>query len=115
MYQLKLHKNLTTEKWSVNPFYKKILMIGNEVNRLKNAIQNKQAEDEILSCVERALELTDLTISCETRKSFLRELLRWRELFGAYYLTKNIEREKLENLYSSLLLMSPEAFNMLAE
>jgi len=110
---LKLHKTLTKEKWELKPFFQRILMIGNEVNRLKNAIENKKSQEEILSCVERGLELADITISCEKNRNIRKELLRWREFFGEYYLPENENKEKIKNLYTSLLLFSPEAFKML--
>src|SRR3989338_1556060 len=102
MYELKLHKNLTVGKWATYPLFKRILMIGNEVNRLKNALRNGQTEDEVLSCVERGLELVDLTINSVSKRTLRRELLRWLELFAEYYLPENSEKAKIEDLYSTL-------------
>lgn len=97
MYPLKLHKNLTTEKWSKFPKHQQILMIANELNRLINGL-NHQSQVELSECMERAIELIDLTISCQ--KSTLRkELLRFRDLFVENYL---YNKETLKKMTTSL-------------
>ncbi|MBI5753744.1 hypothetical protein HZA40_01205 [Candidatus Peregrinibacteria bacterium] len=112
MYELKLHKNLNTEKWKTYDTSQQILMIANEVNRLMEAIKRKQPKPEMDEIMERAFELIDLTVECSGKKSFTRELLRWRELFAAYYSTDE-KKEDIASLYKVLLLTSPTAFNLL--
>jgi hypothetical protein len=85
MYILKLHKTLTPEKWQKYAKERQLMMIANEINRLINAIEANQSKAVIDETFERSFELIDLTI--ENQKNSLRkEILRWRDLFSAFYL-----------------------------
>ena len=64
--------------------YQQILMIANEINRLRNGIHGGQDIENLKECIERTLELCDLAISGV--KESTKELLRFRELFGELYL-----------------------------
>lgn len=105
MYPLVLHKNLTPEKWSEFGTTKQILMIGNEINRAINLKDEKDIKD----CLERAFELTDLTIECQ-KGNLRKELLRWREALGEAYL--NIKTD-LKLLLDVLITLDAGAYNML--
>ncbi len=84
MYPLLLHKHLNTQKWATYPFDRQILMIANEVNRYMNGMRSDLDEASQQECLERIFELCDLTIACQTG-SRRKELSRWRELVGGYY------------------------------
>lgn len=105
MYPLVLHKNLTPEKWSKFRKSQQILMIGNELNRAIN-LKNKK---DISSCLERALELIDLTVECQ-KGNFRKELLRFREILGESYLNLKTDLEKLLDV---LITLDGEAYSML--
>ena len=60
-------------------------MIANEINRLKNGIQESLSFHDLKDTMERIFELLDLTIS-SNNGSFRRELLRFREIFAALFL-----------------------------
>lgn len=107
MYQLKLHKNLTLEKWSKFAKHQQILMIANELSRLLSGL-NKQTYAELTECMERAIELIDLTIN--SQKAHLRkELLRFRDLFAINYLydkeSLKKARPQIELLLHTLLFL----------
>lgn len=111
MYQLLLHKTLTPEKWNRFPLYQQILMIANEVNRLRNGVHNGQDIGNLKECIERTLELCDLAIS-SVKGNLQKELLRFRELFGELYLLdvdkiKNAEKN-IDAFYKVLMLSNPQ-------
>ena len=109
MYPLLLHKTLTVEKWAAYPVDRQILMIANELNRLKNGVTKSQSVLDLRGCMERAFELIDLTINSH-RGSLQRELLYFRELFSELYLLNEValskELPKIEALYKALLLLN---------
>lgn len=83
--KLKYHSSLTEEKWGKFPFYRQLLMIGNELNRAKNWIAKKDF-NEVKLCYERAYELLYLTIAVAQDMRKRRELLRFKEMFGGLYI-----------------------------
>jgi len=92
-------------------------MVANELNRAKNWIIKGDLE-ETNNCYERAFELLDLTISVVTRRSLLKELLRFREMLATQYISsKNAvhkERDKLVNqkLFDVLLSLNKDSYNL---
>lgn len=110
MYRLKLHKTLTLKKWRTYNSDRQILMIANEVNRLLNGIKSSLMMAELRECMERVLELCDLTINCQ-RPLFQLELLRWRELFAENYLLDKRQlkhrQKRIRLLYRILLFFNP--------
>ncbi|MBI4235487.1 hypothetical protein HY604_04275 [Candidatus Peregrinibacteria bacterium] len=100
MYKLKLHKNLTLEKWSKFKKHQQILMIANEINRLLNGL-DKQTLAELTECMERAIELIDLTINSH-EKNLRKELLRFRDLFAINYLH---DRESLKKARPQIAIL----------
>lgn len=117
MYALKLHPNLNSERWAQFPRSKQILMIANEVNRLRNAVKTGQSHAAIQETFERAFELVDLTVECGSW-SLRKELLRWRELFADLYTRDENEMNEvgvaLDQLYRVLLQMSGESADLVA-
>lgn len=98
MYVLKLHPSLTPEKWSKYSTDRQIFMIANELNRLMNGIRDQLPFHTLRETLERAFELIDLTISCQNG-SFRKELIRFREIFGNFYL---LSFEDLQNSLSEI-------------
>lgn len=110
MYELKLHKSLTLEKWQKYPKERQMAMIANEINRLINTIESIQSTEVINETFERSFELIDLTI--ESQKKFLRkELLRWRCVFADFYLMNKDNLinsiSELKKIFKVLLLLNP--------
>lgn len=78
------HKTLTLEKWSKFPKQTQIMSIGAEISRAQNW-QNLKDRQKVKECVERAIELADLTIKDIRWKDQLGDLLRIREALGYFY------------------------------
>jgi hypothetical protein len=110
MYPLKLHLQLTPERWAIYPKSQQVLMISNELNRAANCLKNNHPEDAE-KCYERAIELTDLTVEDLRWEKQLKEFLRFREVLAELFLTKNFKVN--EQMLSVLLLFNVEAYNML--
>lgn len=112
MYPLVLHPTYTPEKWATHPPSQQILMIANEMNRLKNGIHAHQPKSILGETMERLFELVDLTVEC-ARSSLRQELLRWRELLGEIYLRDEEalwnSGEEVEALLKVLLFMTKDS------
>lgn len=106
---LKYHQTLTEEKWNAFPFYKQLIMIGNELGRAKNWIENNDVE-KVKTCYERAFELFYLTIACLKDMRKLRELLRAKEMLGALYIEKTPDSEENIALLKALLSLDKDSF-----
>ncbi|PIP12195.1 MAG: hypothetical protein COT45_00530 [bacterium (Candidatus Stahlbacteria) CG08_land_8_20_14_0_20_40_26] len=111
MYKLKLHKNLNRKKWQTFNRYQQILMVANELNRAKNWIIKGDLE-ETNNCYERAFELLDLTISVVTRRSLLKELLRFREMLATQYISKEKDNLLNQKLFDVLLSLNKDGYNL---
>ncbi len=109
---LKNHKSLTKKKWSGYSFGKRILMIGNELNRAKNWIAKKDFE-EVKLCYERALELLFLTIACEEKRARIFELVRLKEVLCGLYIDKSPTVEKNSLIFNTLISLSEESYSLL--
>lgn len=112
MYDLKLHKGLTLEKWSTYSEAQQVLMISNELNRAKNFIAAGNVE-AVNMCYERAFEITDLTSSDSKWKGKRRELRRFRELLAEQYVASTKDAHINQLLFLGLLRLSPEAYRTL--
>ncbi len=104
------HKSMTLERWSFFSKGQQILMIANEINRVKNILL-KNNSDDINSSYERALDLIDITVQDLKWGNNLKEILRCREFIGMLYFERNSYLNNL--LLHNLLLLSPDAYNML--
>lgn len=109
---LKYHQTLTEEKWGAFPFYKQLIMIGNELNRAKNWIENNDVK-KVKNCYERAFELFYLTIVCLKDMRKLRELLRAKEMLGALYAEKMPDLNENTALLRALLSLDKDSFTCL--
>lgn len=82
---MKYHKELTLEKWQKLPKHIQILNIGAEISRLQSW-QNIKERKKSKECVERAMELLNLTLEDKRWKNKRRDLLRMKEALGYFYL-----------------------------
>ena len=105
MYKLKLHKNLTPDRWQKFSIKQRELMIANELNRAKNWIEKKDLE-EVKNCYERALELLDLTIATTRSRNRLKGYLRLREMMGRFYIEKKGNLRFNSQLFTCIYTMS---------
>ena len=81
---MRYHKDLTLEKWSKLPKRGKIMNIGAEISRAENW-QNLKNKEKVRECIERSMELLDLTIQDKRWEEKLGELLRIREALAYFY------------------------------
>jgi hypothetical protein len=102
------HSNLDLERWAKFDLDQQILMIGNEMNRASRFLGTDQLPS-FRRGYERVLRLTDLTVECKPRPMLLRELLRWRELAAALYISEAPAAERHRALFRALLQLRPEA------
>lgn len=65
---------------------RQILMIGNELNRAGKRLGPGDRE-MLRDSLERVPALTDLTVAVHERATLRRELLRWRDLVAARYIS----------------------------
>jgi hypothetical protein len=105
--KLKWHKTFTPAKWSEHPIDRQILMVATEFARAKSLIQ-KNDNQEVKNCYERAFELLDLCTYDQKWLPKLKELLRFREFLGELYLSPNLNLKLNNSLFSVLLLWNPK-------
>jgi len=110
MNNMNQHKSMTLERWSFFSKGQQILMIANEINRVKNILL-KNNSDDINSSYERALDLIDITVQDSKWGNNLKELLRCREFIGMLYCERDPYLNNL--LLNNLILLNPEAYNLL--
>ena len=101
---MKFHKNLTQKKWETLPKEKQILHIATELSRAKFWLEKKN-EKQFLNCLNRALELIDLTANAFSQKRTLRELLRFREILTQFYIEKDKDVEEFKKILRALLML----------
>ena len=99
------HAGLSREHWQSFSLEQQVLMIGNEMNR---AAKLTRSEDlpRLRRSYERVLQLTDLTIGVQSRRSFRREMLRWRDLVAELYLAGTASVEAHNELFRCLLQLT---------
>jgi hypothetical protein len=91
-----------------------ILMIANEMHR-GSALLRRRDAGRVRTCYERVLQLVDLTVRVRAERSFLRELLRWRELVAALYLEDLPRLEAHRELLRCVLFFTPAAARQVPE
>lgn len=102
------HGSLSPERWSAFSRDQQILMIGNEMNRATRWMRPDDRPSLEL-CYERVLRLVDLTIESQTRQTFQRELLRWRDLIADLYIRPESAPAEHKAAFRALLLFTPAA------
>lgn len=100
------HSTLSPEQWAGFPLAHQLLMIANEMNRA-GKLFGPGNEERLGNAYERVLNLTDLTVRVNARRSLRRELLRWRDLVAQLYLAA--EPQAHRTAFRALLLLNPEA------
>ena len=112
--KLVYHPSLTVEKWQSFSWDKRLLNIGSELIRAKSALQKKD-EEARKGALERALELTDLTVEAGIKgktSGFLRELLRFREMVADFYLSPEKKEEEITGLTKIFFDLDPAVHNL---
>ena len=108
---LKFHKGLTLKRWRKLSRDQQILNLAAELNRAKNWIKRKNnvlADD----CLQRALELVDLTIEAEKQgPGFLKEILGFRKAIAAFYVVQPKDYKEFLVLLKGLLDMNAKVHN----
>jgi len=102
------HASLTPERWAAFPLDQQILMIGNEMNRASKLVAPAKRE-LLLGSYERVLRLTDLTVQVQVKSSLRRELLRWRDLIAALYISPDPSPAAHRAAFRVLLQFTPTA------
>ena len=100
------HASLTVQRWLKFSLEQRILMIGNEMNRTLKRVADPAPEPRRLG-YERVLRLTDLTVEAGVRPGLRRELLRWRGLVAALYVTEAADVEAHRAAFRALLQLHP--------
>jgi hypothetical protein len=102
------HASLSPERWAAFTLDQQILMIGNEMNRA-NGLMEPGDHPGLLRSYERVLRLVDLTVEVQTRSSLRRELLRWRDLIAALYVSADSNPAAHRAAFRCLLQFTPTA------
>jgi hypothetical protein len=102
------HTSLPLERWSAFSTDQQILMIANEMHRA-GKLDGEEDTSRRQSSYERVLNLTDLTIQATPRRSFRRELLRWRDLVAELYIAAAPDPARHAAAFRALLQFTPEA------
>ncbi len=102
------HASLSPERWAAFSLDQQILMIGNEMNRAMRLLRPEDRASLGLA-YERILRLVDLTVEVQSGPTLRRELLRWRDLIAALYVTPESDAAEHTAAFRSLLLFTPEA------
>lgn len=101
------HAGLSVERWAGFDTDRQILMIGNEMNRIRRLPD--QDPEALRRGYERVLRLTDLTLDDTDRRGLRRELARWRDLIASLYLQDEPDPQGHVNAFRALLLLRPVA------
>jgi len=101
------HAELSADRWARFSLDQQMLMIANEMNRAQKQFGPADRERR-LAAYERALQLTDLTIEVNARRSLRRELLRWRDLIAALYIAPGPDLMAHTAAIHVLLRLRPE-------
>ncbi len=101
----KIHKNLSQERWQSFDKQTQILNIASELSRAKNWLL-KEDNQEVNNCIERALELADMTINDKKWRKGLKEFFRWRNLLALFYIKKEKNILEFMELFKTLLFFN---------
>jgi hypothetical protein len=96
---------MTPERWQKFSKEKQLLNIAAELSRTKFWLERKD-ESRILSCLNRALELLDLTINGSRQQRDLKELLLFREVLSQFYVDKNKNIHQFKKILKTLLFLN---------
>ena len=102
------HASLTPERWARFSIDQQVLMIANEMQRASGLLAPADRPSR-QRAYERVLRLVDLTVAVQTKRTFRRELLRWRDLIAVLYLQPGPDLEAHRAAFRCLLRFRPEA------
>ncbi len=102
------HAGMTPDRWSRFDLDQQILMIANEMNRASQLF-GPDDRTSLRRTYERVLRLADLTVATRPRRGLRRELLRWRDLVAALYISAEPEIEAHTQAFRCLLQFTPTA------
>ncbi len=102
------HAALSAERWRRFDRSQQVLMVANEMQRLARRMRPEDAAARRLG-YERVLNLTDLTLAVTDRRSFRRELGRWRDLIAELYVDDAPQRVHHAAALRALLQLEPTA------
>ncbi len=103
------HASLTPERWSEFSLDQQILMVANEMHRAADLFGPADRE-RLLDSFERVLRLTDLTVEVQHETGLRRELLRWRDLIAAQYISSEPSLAAHREAFRVLLQFTPAAY-----
>ena len=107
------HASLSLERWSSFSIDQQILMIANEMHRAGKLLGSADAGRR-LGSYERVLNLTDLTVLAQRKRTLRRELLRWRDLVAELYIATAPDSARHAAAFRVLLQFTPEASKQIA-
>jgi len=99
-----IHKDLAEGRWAKMSFREQMGNIGSEVSRSLRAKESNK-EKRMNSAIDRALELFDLSLSCNFGTKLV-ELCRAREEFCDYFFGNNsfhTDPVKMQRYYDSFV------------
>jgi hypothetical protein len=102
------HASLTPERWARFDLDQQILMVANEMNRARGLFADADPEP-LRRTYERVLRLVDLTVQTRPRRALRRELLRWRDLVAALYVSEAADAAAHGEAFRCLLRFTPAA------
>lgn len=83
------HKELAASRWKEMSFCEQMANVGSEVERAFNW-REKNNFDYSQKALERALELLELTINNTSKKTYLKELTRIKEVMLDFFMGDNV-------------------------
>ncbi len=102
------HASLSAERWSAFGRDDQLLMIANEMQRAAHLFEPAD-RDRLRRSLERVLRLVDLTVEVQGDPGLRKELLRWRDLAAAIYISETPDAAEHAAALRALLLLSPGA------
>lgn len=102
---------MTVSRWEKFSLGKQIISIAAETNRAAHWIRRKDIP-ESKRCLERAVELIQVTLMTQLTKSRRRELARFKEVLLSYWLHPDISEEEIKKAQRVLISLSPESWAM---
>jgi hypothetical protein len=97
-----MNSHISAKKWQAFSKEAQILNTAAEFSRAKSWLI-KNDKQIVKNCLQRALELIDLSIRDVKWKSGLKELLRFRDLLADFYIKENKDKQYFYNLYRTWL------------
>ena len=102
------HAGLSPERWARFSRDQQVLMIANEMHRA-TTLQGSPDRATLERAYERVLRLTDLTVAVQPKLTRRRELLRWRDLVAALFISADAAPASHRDVLRALLLLRPAA------